>query len=435
MTGAEWALLAAVVALVALTALLAAVETVLTRLGLVRALALDEEERSGAAALLWLLEHPARGLNVVLLLTITTRIVAAGLLTILVVRWGLTWTALAVVGLVVVSFVLAEVSPRTYTLRHLERVGLLVARPMAATARLLQPVARALAAVGGWLSGSSASGPFSSDEELRRLLAVDDEHAVAIEDDERAMIRSIFELDETTCREIMVPRPDMVTVSVDDDLDEVVRTSVGRGFSRIPVAEGPLDRIVGVVYAKDLLERLHTAATATADERSGLDEWIDLVREPTFVPESRRADDLLRDLQHQQVHLAIVVDEHGDVVGLVTIEDIIEEIVGEIVDEYDHEAPPVVRLDDRRLRVNARVTVHDLNEVLDTDLPEDEGWDTVGGLMLGTLGHIPGPGESVTVDGVTFVAERVQGRRISEVLVTYDGGDDREPQPVSEGER
>jgi CBS domain containing-hemolysin-like protein len=434
MTPVDWTLLAAVAVLVGLTALLAAVETVLTRLGLVRALALDEEERRGAGALLWLVEHPARGLNVVLLLTITARITAAVVLTVLVVRWGLVWTAVAAVVLVVASFVLAEVAPRTYTLRHLERIGLLVARPVAATARLLQPLARALATVGGRVSGTSASGPFSSDEELRRLLAVDDEHAVEIEDDERAMIRSIFELDETTCREIMVPRPDMVTVGVDDPLHEVVRTSVERGFSRIPVSEGARDRIVGVVYAKDLLERLHAALHAGGGDELDTEGWHDLVREATFVPESRRADDLLRDLQHQQVHLAIVVDEYGDVVGLVTIEDILEEIVGEIVDEYDREAPPVVRLDDRRLRVNARVTVHDLNELLDTDLPEDEGWDTVGGLMLGTLGRVPRPGESVTVDGVTLVAERVQGRRVSEVLVTY-GGDEREPEPASGGER
>ncbi|MGH3443576.1 MAG: hemolysin family protein [Nitriliruptorales bacterium] len=412
-----------VVVLVAATAVFAASETVLGRLGVVRALRLREEGRRGADQLVWLLDHPARGLNVILLLTILTRVTAAAIVTALAFSAGRVAVSLAVVGLVVASFALAEVAPRTFTLRRLERTGLALAPVVAGVARILAPVVRPLVALGGAAAGRRGPGPFSSDEEFRRLMGMEEaEVETAGEEEERAMIRSIFELGDTVCREIMVPRPDMVMVNTDDTLDGVVETAIERGYSRIPVWEDDRDNIVGVVYAKDLLERLY-------EEPNGRG-WTHLMREPTFVPESKRADELLRELQQQKIHLAIVVDEYGAVVGLVAIEDILEEIVGEIVDEFDHEEPPVVRLDENRLRVSARLTVHDLNELVDADLPEDEGWDTVGGLLLAMLGRVPEAGESVQVEGLTLVAERVQGRRVSKVLVTVEPQDDRAPEPA-----
>ncbi|MBW3577659.1 MAG: hemolysin family protein [Actinobacteria bacterium] len=402
-----------VVALVAFASFLGASETVLTRIGVVRALRLDEEGAPGSKQLLWLVEHPARGLNVLLLLTIVTRVTAAAVLTAVALRAGSLVTVVAVALLAIFSFVLAEVAPRSYTLRNLDTVGLRVAPAIAWLARALQPVVRWLIAAGGAVAPHAGAGPFASDEELRRLMRSTDEDEQAdgqIEEDERQMIHSIFELGATVCREIMVPRPDMVVVEADAPLAAVVRTMVHSGFSRVPVWADERDHIVGVVYAKDILGLL--------GDGDDVDGWQQLIRTPTFVPESKRADDLLRELQNQKVHLAIVVDEYGATVGLVTIEDILEEIVGEIVDEHDHEEPPVLHLDERRLRVSARITVHDLNELLDAELPEDEGWDTVGGLMIGLLGRVPEPGEAVQVDGFTFVAERVQGRRVSKVLVT-----------------
>ncbi len=402
-----------VVALVAFASFLGASETILTRIGVVRALRLDDEDAPGSKQLLWLVEHPARGLNVLLLLTIVTRVAAAAVLTAVALPAGSLVTVVAVALLAIVSFVLAEVAPRTYTLRNLDKVGLRVAPAIAWLARVLQPVVRWLIAAGGAVAPHAGAGPFASDEELRRLMRSTDEEEETdgqIEEDERQMIHSIFELGATVCREIMVPRPDMVVVDVDAPLAVVVQTIVHSGFSRIPVWAGERDHIVGVVYAKDILGLL--------GDGDDVDGWQQLIRAATFVPESKRADDLLRELQNQKVHLAMVVDEYGATVGLVTIEDILEEIVGEIVDEHDHEEPPVLHLDERRLRVSARITVHDLNELLDAELPEDEGWDTVGGLMIGLLGRVPEPGEAVQVDGFTFVAERVQGRRVSKVLVT-----------------
>ncbi len=402
--------LVAVVVLVAVTGFLGASETVLTRLGVLRALRLNEAGEPGAAQLLWLVEHPARGLNVVLLLTVVARVSAASVLAVIAAAGGGWSVTLAAVLLALVSFTLAEVAPRTYTLPRLERVGLRIAPIVAWLTGVLQPLARGLVTAGGTLVRHAGAGPFSSDEELRRLMGSEDEEEVELEEDERAMIHSIFELGDTVCREIMVPRLDMVMVDADAGFEQVLDTTITSGYSRLPVWRDSRDNVIGVVYAKDLLERLYRGADAGA--------WTELLREPTFVPESKRADELLRDLQQQKVHLAIVVDEHGAVVGLVTIEDILEEIVGEIVDEFDHEEPPVMRLEEGGLRVSARLTVHDLNELLGADLPHDEGWDTVGGLLIGLLGRVPQPGEAVRVDGITLVAERVQGRRVRKVLVT-----------------
>jgi CBS domain containing-hemolysin-like protein len=230
-----------------------------------------------------------------------------------------------------------------------------------------------------------------------------------IEESERAMIHSIFELGDTIVREIMVPRPDMVMVSADDSLREVLDVMLRAGHSRIPVYRDDRDRIVGLVYAKDVLRRLHTGG----DEEG---PWGDMLREPHFVPELKTVDDLLREMQTRKFHLAIVVDEYGATAGLVTIEDILEEIVGEIVDEYDREEALVEEIDADLWRVDARLPVDELNELLSSALPDEE-WDTVGGLLFGMLGHVPAPGERVEADTVRLTAERVKGRRIAKVIV------------------
>ena len=410
-TGGAWA---AVVLLVLISGYLAAVETVVTRCNVVRALRLAEEERPGSAALLWLAEHRASSLNVVLVLTVAARVALAGLATWLglLLVGGAAGVTLALVATAVVSLVLGEVTPRTLALRHLESTGLALARSARLLVRLLEPLARGVVGLGRALvpRRHEVSGPYASDDELRALEVDDEEQDDAIEPEERAMIRSIFELADTIVREVMTPRVDMVTVAEGTDLDDVVARFVDHGLSRIPVhdPEDP-DTIVGVLYAKDLLAR---AATDRRRRR-----WGDLVRRPTFVPETKRCDELLRELQESAVHLAVVVDEYGEIAGLVTIEDLLEEIVGEIVDEHDREEPLVELLDDGVLRIDARLGVDDLNELLDAELPE-EGWDTVGGLVFATLGRVPDEGEAIELDGVGIRVESVQGRRVGKVLVT-----------------
>jgi CBS domain containing-hemolysin-like protein len=413
-----WALVGVALLLLLFTAYLAALETVLVRLNVVRALRLAEEERRGAAPLLWLTEHQATAMGAVLTATIVARVGLVAVATIVATGWGLTGVGVLglIAGVALVSLVVGEVVPRTLVLRSLEAAGLRLAPSGVVVVRGTDPIARAAVAVGRLIVPARArpSGPFATDDELRAIDDEDEPQDEELEPEERAMIRSIFELADTIVREIMVPRPDIVTVAEDASFDEVVRVALDRGVSRLPVHDpDDVDTIVGVVHAKDLLRRL-----ATERNRS---RWSDLVRGPTFVPETKRCDDLLRDLQAATVHLALVVDEYGELVGLVTIEDILEEIVGEIVDEHDHEEPLVEPLADGRLRVDARLGVDDLNELLGTRLPED-GWDTVGGLVVATFGRVPAVGESLEFDGTTITVERVQGRRIGKVLVERGEG-------------
>jgi CBS domain containing-hemolysin-like protein len=350
------------------------------------------------------------------------------LLTVLVSRFlveGLAIVVAAVGGLAAL-FVGAEVAPKTLAVQQTDRVARLTAPSLVLLARPLAPVASVLVWFGNVVAPGRGleKGPFVTEEVLRDMIDVAESDEV-IEETERAMIHSIFELGDTVVREIMVPRPDMVLVSAEDRLTDVLDVILQAGHSRIPVYEGDRDRIVGLIYAKDVLRRLHTGADADA-------AWHDLMRSPYFVPELKQVDALLRELQAEKVHLAVVVDEYGATAGLVTIEDILEEIVGEIVDEYDLEEELVEQLASGGVRVDARLPVDDLEELLSCDLPDEE-WDTVGGLLFGLLGHVPTPGEHVEVDGLRLTAERVQGRRIAKVLVdrveateAADGGDEGE---------
>jgi CBS domain containing-hemolysin-like protein len=275
----------------------------------------------------------------------------------------------------------------------------------------LAPLVSALIWVGNVIAPGKglAQGPFVTEDQLRDMIDTAESDEV-IEETERAMIHSIFELSDTVVREIMVPRPDMVAVAVGIPLGEVLDVILECGHSRIPVYREDRDRIVGLVYAKDVLGRMRQGDGALAEP------WDDLLRTPFFVPELKPVDALLRELQAAKVHLAIVVDEYGATAGLVTIEDILEEIVGEIVDEYDAEEELVEQVPDHALRVDARLPISDLADLLDAELPSEE-WDTVGGLLFGVLGHVPDPGEHVDVSGVRLTAELVRGRRIAKVLV------------------
>ncbi|MEX2550668.1 MAG: hemolysin family protein [Nitriliruptoraceae bacterium] len=411
--------------LVLLAGFLAAVETVVTRLNVVRALRLREEHEEAPAraeALLWLTERRARSLDALLVVTVTVRVALATVAAVS--AYAATGRIEIVVPsaltTVFVSLVLSEVVPRTLVLRHLEAAGLLLARPGRVVVGAAAPVALGVIAVGRSLVSRrhEVSSPHAGDDELREVTEEPEEQDGELEPEERAMIRSIFELADTLVREIMVPRPDVVAVPADATIEDVTRVAVDGGYSRLPVHRaGDVDQMIGIVYAKDLLRRVVT--------EPGLHGWTDLTRPATFVPETKRSDELLRELQADAVHLALVVDEYGEFVGLVTIEDILEEIVGEIVDEHDQEDPLVEPLDDGRVRIDARLGVDDLNELLSLSLPED-GWDTVGGLVFGVLGRVPRPQELIELDGTTIEVERLQGRRVSKVIVSREGDDGSE---------
>src|SRR5436190_6561802 len=406
-------LVIAIAVLLAFAAVLALAETSLVRTSRVKAVSLEEEGHRGARRLARLVEDPEGFLNPVLLLVLVCQLVAATLVGVVSEHlFGALGVALATVFEVTVIFVLAEAVPKNWAVQHPERAALFAAPLVTALIRF--PPVRLLSAALIGLShlilpaGQGRKGSYVSERELLAMADVAEEEDV-IETEERALIHSIIEFGDTVVREVMVPRPDIVAVDVADRVSDVIEVGMRAGYSRIPAYEGNVDNIIGVVYGKDLMR-------ADLDERGDM-EVRDLVREAHFVPETKRVAELMREMQDQKFHMAIVIDEYGGTAGLVTLEDLIEELVGEIVDEYDVEDPQLERLPSGEIAVNARMSVDDLNDVLNDALPEGDR-DSAGGLLIGLLGHVPTEGETVTCDGHRFRAEKVQGRRIGRVRIS-----------------
>jgi CBS domain containing-hemolysin-like protein len=412
MTGSDWLLLAIVIALVALAGFFALAETSLTRINRIKAMTLADEGRRGAGLLVKLSEHTERYLNPVLLLLLTCHLVASALVGVLADHLLGTWGFVAALAAeVVVIFVVAEAAPKTWAIQHTERAALLAAPVVTAIAGFppVRLFARGLIGLSNIILPGKGlkQGPYVSEEELLATVdvAVEDE---IIEREEQALIRSIIEFGDTVAREVMVPRPDMVAVEGGGKVGDVMEVAMAAGYSRIPVFEQGIDDVIGVVYTKDLMR-------AEREGRHG-EAVRQLVREAHFVPETKRVSELMREMQGQKFHMAIVVDEYGGTAGLVTLEDLIEELVGEIVDEFDVEEAQIERLPGGSYRVNARMPIDEVNDLLHADLPTGD-WDTVGGLLFSLLGHVPSEGEAAVVDGHRLAAEKVQGRRIGRVRI------------------
>ena len=413
MTVGDLAALAGAVLAIGAAAFVAAAEAALSKMTMSRARHLAEEGRRGGDRLVALLADPQRTLNVLGLLVVFLQVLSVSLLLVVVDRWlgGVAAVAVAVTLGTALLFVVAVVAPKTFAVQRTDEVARVTGGPVRVLRALLAPLASGLVRLGDLLvpGGRRSGGPFVTADELREMI----ETAASQDEEQRtesAMLRGVMELGDTVVREIMVPRPDMVTVAEDDGLRRSVEVMLDAGHSRVPVfAAGDRNRIVGLLYAKDVL--------ALLSERGSTDgDWHHLLRRPHFVPELASVDQLLRDMQAQAVHLAVVVDEYGDVAGLVTIEDVLEEIVGEIVDEYDTEEPLVTELGTDRWRVDPRLPVDELSQLLGTELPAEE-WDSVGGLLYGVLGRVPKAGESAEVESVRLICERVKGQRILSVLV------------------
>ncbi len=408
---------------IALAAGLALAETSLTHVSRIRVLQLVEDGRRGAKRLDHLLGDPARFLNVILLLVLVVQLGGASLATLLAERitedFG--WI-ISTFGMTLLVFVLAEAAPKTFAIQHSERVALLVAPVVDRIVRIpgVYQFTRLLVAIANVITPGKGlkTGPFITEAEIRTMAEVAAEEEV-IEPDEKEMIHSIFDFGDTVVREVKVPRPDMVGVPLSTDLRDVLSLMLENGFSRMPVFDDEDgNNILGLVYAKDVMRQLHRrrGQRATNGKKPKI-ALSDLLRKATFVPESKRVSQLLREMQATATHMAIVVDEYGDVDGLVTMEDLLEEIVGEIADEYDREEPQVQPVNEHTLLVNGRFPVDELSDLLQVDLPNSE-WDTVGGLMAGLLGQVPKRGQEVEFQGLRFRADRVQGQRIKKVVVT-----------------
>jgi CBS domain containing-hemolysin-like protein len=414
-SGADWAILAVVVVLFVLSIYLALAETAFVRMNRIRALTLEEEGRRGASRLITLLDQPENTLNPVLLILLIGQLVTGTLVGVLFEgRLGGYGILIGTVAEVIVFFVIAEVAPKTYAVQHTETAALRLSGLLWAVTRFppLRVLSRGLIGLANVLLPGKglAKGPYTTEEDIRQMADVAAEEKV-IEREERRLIHSIFEFGDTVVREVMVPRPDMVGVEADAPVDEALEKAIGAGYSRLPAfGEGP-DDILGLVYLKDIIRRTR------GNGGDGQGTVRDLVRPAVFVPEQKRVAELLREMQQDKFHMAVVIDEYGGTAGLVTLEDLLEEIVGEIVDEYDVEAPKVERLPDGGVRVAGGTPIDEVNELLEVELP-DTDWDTVGGLMFNLLGHVPVEGEAVDFQSLEFRAERVQGRRIRLVRIT-----------------
>ncbi|MCW2796284.1 hemolysin family protein [Nocardioides sp.] len=418
MTSGDAWLLVAAAALVLLAGLFSAAEAALSSFSHARAEELVAENRPGSRRLLALLEDPPRFLNTALFLRLLCEISAIVVVALQANEryagrwWPTILTSIAV--MLVVSFVAIGVAPRTLGRQHSETVALLSAGPLAAITSVLGPLPKLLILIGNAITPGRGfrEGPFSTETELRELVDLAEASAV-IESGERRMIHSVFELGDTTAREVMVPRNDVVYIERYKNLRQTMSLFLRSGYSRIPVIGENLDNIVGFAYLKDIVRRDFEAPDVEFTQR------VDEVMRPVmWVPESKPVDSLLTEMQAKRQHIAVVVDEYGGTAGLITIEDVLEEIVGEITDEYDEDEVEVEVLEDGSTRVSSRYPIDDLDELFGFDVDEEDV-DSVGGLMAKHLGRVPIPGSSVVAHGLRFEAEAATGRRnkIGTVLI------------------
>lgn len=409
MTQSEWIELSVALACALAASVLAAVETALRVTTKARAERMVEQGERGAQRIKLIAEDPAPSINAVMFTRMAleiTAIVLAGL--VVFTQFPLDWqrAVVTIVIMLVVSFILWGVAPRTLGRQNPERTMRMFGLLVSWLTTIFGPIAQLMILLGNALTPGRgyADGPFATEAELRDLVDIAEKQEL-IEAGESKMIHSVFELGDTLVKEVMVPRTDVVYINRDRPLRQLLSLALRSGFSRIPVVGADLDDILGVVYLKDVAKRVYDFPDAERQETVA-----DLMRPAAFCPDSKPVSDLLRDMQRSHSHLVVVVDEFGGTAGLATIEDILEEIVGEIVDEYDEDQPAVVDLGDGRFRVSSRLPVDELGVLFGVDLDDDDV-ETVGGLIAKQLNVVPIPGARTVVGDIELVADRAVGRR------------------------
>lgn len=415
LNGEMWLQLIVLIVALILCGIASAAETALTSVNRIRLKNLIEDGDQRASEIEKLLAEPNTFLSTILVVNSVAVIVASSMATVLALRFSETWGELISSVLIsVVVLIFCEITPKTAAVQNPLRWARVLVGPVRGAAWVLHPVVWLLSSITTFfvrLLGGQVKhkGPFVTEEELRLLVTVGEEEGV-LEEEETEMIHSIFEFADTTVREVMVPRIDMITLASDATVTEAVDLALQGGFSRIPVYEADIgvDEIIGVLYTKDMLRQL----------REGHHSYPirDLVRPAYFVPETKKLDDLLHEIRQNRVHIVIVVDEYGSVAGLVTIEDLVEEIVGDIKDEYDHEENLYEKINEREYIFDAKISISDFNDLMDTHLG-DEDYDTLGGFVYAQLDKIPGPGDIVNFEHMTFTVLATRGRRITKIRV------------------
>ncbi len=392
-----------------------AAETAFTSISRIKLKNLVEEGDKKAAEIERLLSEPNKFLSTILIVNSVAVILASSLATILSLRFSSTYGELISSVLIsVVVLIFCEITPKTAAVQNPLRWARTLIGPVKGTAWLLRPVVISLGVITTFLvrllgGQVKHNGPFVTEEELRLLVTVGEEEGV-LEEDETDMIHSIFEFADTTVREVMIPRIDMVTLDSNATVTQAVDLALQGGFSRIPVYEESvgIDEIIGVLYTKDMLKQL----------REGHNTFPirDLVRPAYFVPESKKLDDLLREIRQRRIHMVMVVDEYGSVAGLVTIEDLVEEIVGDIQDEYDHEEVLYEKVNDNEYIFDAKINIYEFSDLMDVKLEEGD-YETLGGFVYEQLDKIPVAGDTITYKDLKFSVLATRGRRINKIRV------------------
>jgi gliding motility-associated protein GldE len=389
-------------------------ETALLSIDKIKLKRLQEQKKKNAKLVAGLLKEPEAFLSAILIGNNIVNVGASALATAMALQLfenNAVGIATGVVTVLVLIF--GEITPKTYAAQNAERVANLVAKPIHLLTIALKPAIYILSAITDFimrLMGGQINynRNIVTEEEIRLLVNVGHEEGL-IEAEEREMIDSIFDFDDTIVREIMVPRVDMVAVEVDNDFNDTLETIIAAGHSRIPVFKETVDRIIGIIYAKDLLPYFKRDIKKPSITH--------LMRPPYFVPDTKKVNELLREMQEQKNHMAVVLDEYGGTAGIVTIEDILEEIVGEIRDEFDKLDEAFIRkIDNHTYIISGKANVEDLNDELKIKLPLED-YETLSGLIFSELGKVPEGGEVVELEGVKLIVEEVAEHRILKVRV------------------
>ena len=413
----SWLQLIILIISLILFAMASAAETALTSVSRIKLKNLVEEGDKKALEIENLISQPNIFLSTILVVNSVAVIIASSMTTVLALRFIPNYGEL--IGTILISLVVlifCEITPKTAAVQNPIRWARVLVTPVRVSAWLLHPLIVMLSTITNTLVRLTGGrikhrGPFVTEEELRLLVNVGEEEGV-LEEEETDMIHSIFEFADTTVREVMIPRIDMITLESDATVDEAVDLALEGGFSRIPVYEETIDNIIGVLFTKDMLKQLREGHNSLPIR--------ELVRPAYFVPETKKLDDLLREIRQKRTHMAIVIDEYGSVAGLVTIEDLVEEIVGDIQDEYDREEKLYEQVTQFEYIYDAKINLDEFNELMDTDL-EHEDYDTLGGFLLGQLDKIPVAGDTITFNNLTFTVLTTRGLRITKVKVEREG--------------
>jgi len=380
----------------------------------------QKKKSKSAARIVRLLDNSRRLLSAILIGNTIVNVAAATVAALLTSRLlpeesMSAWGVFVVIGVVTLSILLfSEITPKIFAIQASQKFARLASVPLQAVVVILTPVTSIYEMITNMINrmiGYEKEVPFVNEEELKTLIEVGEQKGT-LDQAEREMIHSIFEFRETFAKEIMVPRMDMVCIDQETTVEDVLTLVKTKGHSRIPVYNDNVDNVIGILYVKDLLPYMQKGKS--------LPKLTEMVRKPYFVPEIKMIDELLREFQKERIHMAVVVDEYGGTAGLITLEDVIEEIVGDIRDEYDRDVSLIRKIDSKTWTADGKVDIEDLNEKLSLDLPTEEDFESLGGFIFSQLGKIPQEKDSIQYKQHTFIVEKVQRQRIKKVTIVFD---------------